>query len=76
MVNRMILINKNYLNLFKKLNREYIYPVKHGIYLAFDIDTLEYLGIEMFYLPPNNVSKVCDDKLKLLLSLDIVEMRD
>lgn len=71
----LILINKNYLNLFKKLKREYIYPVKQGIYLAFDIDTLEYLGVGMFYLAPNNVSKVCDDKLKLLLSLDILEMR-
>ena len=72
----MIVINKNYLNLFKKLKREFIYPVKQGIYLAFDIDTLEYLGVEMFYLAPNNVSKICDDKLKLLLSLDILEMRN
>ena len=71
----MIIINKNYLHLFKKLKREYIYPVKNGIYLAFDIDTLEYLGIEMFYLAPFSTQTICDDKLKLLLSLDVLEKR-
>lgn len=71
----MIIINKNYLHLFKKLKREYIYPVKNGIYLAFDIDTLEYLGIEMFYSAPFSTQTICDDKLKLLLSLDVLEKR-
>lgn len=71
----MIIANKNHLNLFKKLKREYIYPVQNGIYLAFDIDTLEYIGVEMFYLASNKVYKICDDKLKQLLSLDILELR-
>lgn len=71
----LIIINKNYLNLFKKLKREYIYPVKQGIYLAFDIDTLEYLGVEMFYLASNSVYIVCDNKLEQLLSLGIIEKR-
>lgn len=71
----MIVINKNYLHLFKKLKREYIYPVKQGIYLAFDIDTLEYLGVEMFYSAPISIENTCDDKLKLLLSLDVLEKR-
>ena len=71
----LIVINKNYLNLFKKLKREFIYPVKQGIYLAFDMDTLEYLGVEMFYLAPNNVSKVCDDKLKLFSRVSLISSK-
>lgn len=71
----MIVINKNYLNLFKKLKREYIYPVKQGIYLAFDIDTLEYLGVEMFYSASDKVLSECDEKVKQLLALDILELR-
>ena len=71
----MIIVNKNYLHLFKKLKREYIYPVQNGIYLAFDRDTLEYLGVEMFYLAPISIEKACDDKLKQLLSLGILEKR-
>ena len=71
----MIVINKNYLHLFKKLKREYIYPVKQGIYLAFDIDTLEYLGVEMFYLAPIIIQDVCDNKLRQLLSLGVLEKR-
>ena len=71
----LIIINKNYLYLFKKLKREYIYPVKQGIYLAFDIDTLEYLGIEMFYLAPITIQDVCDNKLNRLLSLGVLEKR-
>ena len=71
----MIIINKNYLNLFKKLKREYVYYVQNGIFLAFDRDTFEYLGVEMFYLAPNSVYKVCDNKLEQLLSLGIIEKR-
>ena len=71
----MIIINKNYLHLFKKLKREYIYPVKNGIYLAFDIDTLEYLGVEMFYSAPITIQDVCDNKLNQLLSLGVLEKR-
>lgn len=71
----LIVINKNYLHLFKKLNREYIYPVQKGIYLAFDSDNFEYIGIEMFYLAPISIENVCDDKLKQLLSLGVLEKR-
>ena len=71
----MIVINKNYLHLFKKLKREYIYPVQKGIYLAFDIDNFEYIGIEMFYLAPISIENSCNDKLKQLLSLGVLEKR-
>ncbi len=71
----MIIANKNHLNLFKRLKKEYIYPVQRGIYLAFDIDTLEYLGVEMFYSASNKIYNICDEKVKQLLSLDILELR-
>ena len=71
----LIVINKNYLHLFKKLKREYIYPVQKGIYLAFDIDNFEYIGIEMFYLAPISIENSCNDKLKQLLSLGVLEKR-
>ena len=71
----LIVINKNHLNLFKKLKREYIYYVQNGIFLAFDIDTLEYVGVEMFYSASDKVLSECDEKVKQLLALDILELR-
>lgn len=71
----MIMINKNHLPLFKKLKREYIYYVQNGIYLAFDLDTLEYIGVEMFYSASNKIYSICDEKVKQLLALDILELR-
>ena len=73
----MILINKAYLHLFKKMNHEYIYTVSKGIYLAFDDEDLRYIGIEMFYLPYNQkeIDKQCDITLNDLLSKGILESR-
>lgn len=73
----MIYINKGYLHLFKKLHCEYMYSVSKGVYLAFDKDNLEYIGIELFYLPhnPKEVDKQCDIKLNELLSKGILESR-
>lgn len=70
----MIQINTNYINRFKKTRCEYLYMVSKGIYLAFDIESLEYIGIEMFYLPKNQrlVDKECDNKLNELISKDIL----
>lgn len=70
----MIQINTNHLYRFKKTRCEYLYMVSKGIYLAFDIDSLEYIGIELFYLPknPKLIDKVCDIKLNELISKDIL----
>lgn len=70
----MIQINTNYINRFKKTHCEYLYMVSRGIYLAFDINTLEYIGIELFYLPknPKIIDKECDTKLNELISKDIL----
>lgn len=70
----MIQINNTQLHRFKKTHCEYLYMVSKGIYLAFDIESLEYIGIEMFYLPhdPNIIDKQCDNKLNELISKDIL----
>lgn len=72
----MIWINKAYLDRFKKIHCEYLYSVTKGIYLAFDLD-LNYIGIEMFYLPYNQieVEKQCESVLNELLSKGILESR-
>ena len=66
----MIIINNNHIHRFKKTHCEDLYMVSRGIYLAFDIKSLEYIGIEMMYSPHNyiSVNKVCDTKLNELIS--------
>lgn len=70
----MIQINTNHLHRFKKTRCEYLYMVSKGIYLAFDIKSLEYIGIELLYLPHNQIKieKECDIKLNELISKDIL----
>lgn len=69
----MIRINNQYLNRFKKTRYEYWYMVSKGIYLAFDIDSLEYIGIEMFYLAdPKIYNPLVDKTLNELISKDIL----
>lgn len=50
----MIKISNQYINRFKRARHEYLYPVSNGIYLAFDSNTLKYIGVELFYQPYNN----------------------
>lgn len=70
----MIQINNTQLHRFKKTRLEYLYQVSKGIYLAFDIDSLEYIGIEMFYFPNDIklIEKECDNKLNELISKNIL----
>ncbi len=71
----MIRINKNYIDKFYKNRLEYLYPLSKGLYLAFDSETLEYIGIEEFYLAdPKKVNKMESDLLELLVSRDILEV--
>ena len=72
----MIRINKTQINRFKRNNCEYLYYVSRGLFLAFDLNTLEYIGIELYYLPANydKVSFKCDEKIKELISKDILEV--
>lgn len=72
----MIVINRGYLDLFYKTKTSYLYMVNRGIYLSFDINTLEYKDIETFYIPFDYVSyqKDCDYTLNRLISKGICEI--
>ena len=72
----MIRINKNHINRFKRNNCEYLYYVNRGVFLAFDLNTYEYIGIELYYLPANydKVSFMCEEKIKYLLAKEILEI--
>ena len=73
----MIVINQAYLDKFSKYNREYLYQIDKGLYLAFDIEDLSYIGIEMFYLAPMKyVHKKENECLKNLLSKNILELKE
>ncbi len=72
----MIVINQAYLDKFSKYNREYLYQIDKGLYLAFDIEDLSYIGIEMFYLAPMKyVHKKENEAIEDLLSRNILELR-
>lgn len=70
----MIQINSIQLHRFKKTKSEYLYMVSKGIYLSFDVKSLEYKGLYLLYLPknPNIVDKQCNDKINELISKDIL----
>lgn len=70
----MIQINTNYLHRFKKTKHEYLYMICKGIYLAFDIDSLEYKGLYLFYLPSNQklIDRISNNKINELISKDIL----
>lgn len=61
-------INNNYLDKFIKGKKYYMYPIKKGIFLCFDIKTLEYIDVEMYYLPSYGVEKLANQKLEELYS--------
>lgn len=67
-------INKNYLNRFTKNKYEYLYPISKGIYLAFDLKTLKYIGIELLYTPFYSIEKQADELLNELLCKSILEL--
>lgn len=65
-------INKLYLNMFKKSPLGYIYPVRKGIYIIFDEETLEYKGV--YAIHPYFKNKEVDDLLDRLAYLDYLEV--
>lgn len=74
----MIRINQTQINRFKRNHCEYLYYVSRGVFLAFDLNTLEYIGIELYYLPQdyNKTSFICEEKIRELISKDILEVYD
>lgn len=70
----MIRINTNYIDRFKCNHTEFLYPISKGVYLAFDRDTLDYIGIEMYYcLTSRSIEKIADEMLNKLLAKGILE---
>lgn len=71
----MIRINNQYIDRFKHFKRSYNYMLAPGLWLSFDDETLEYLGIEMFYLADfKKVEPKAHNKINELLSKDILEL--
>lgn len=69
-----IRINNCYLDKFKLSYNEYLYYIDRGLFLAFDKDTLEYKGLELFFLKdPKNTESKALEKINRLLSLGILE---
>lgn len=65
-------INKIYLDKFKKFNYGYMYMVKKGVFLLFDLDTLEYKGLFTVYNYKDD--KDLDETINKLIALDYLEV--
>ena len=70
----MIKINQIYLNRFKSYNNKYLYPIYKGIYLSFDKSSLEYIGIEEFYIPKFDTYKKANELIEKLYYFNILEV--
>lgn len=71
----MIRINKQYIDRFKYFGNSYNYNLAPGLWLIFDKNTLEYIGIDMFYLADyKKVEPEADKLINSLLAKDILEI--
>ena len=73
----MITINKNHLYRFKCFSNTYNYMVAPGLWLSFNINSLEYIGYNLFYYvyDVRDIENKCNQKLDKLIALDILEVR-
>ena len=65
-------INKIHLDKFKRFSYGYMYMVKRGVFLLFDLNTLEYKGV--FTLFPYKEDKEVTDTIDKLCYLDYLEL--
>ena len=65
-------INKIHLDKFKRFSYGYMYMVKRGVFLLFDLNTLEYKGV--FTLFPYKEDKEVTDTIDRLCYLDYLEL--
>ena len=65
-------INKIYLDKFKKFSYGYMFMVKRGVFLLFDLDTLDYKGIFTVYNYKED--KDLEDVINRLIALDYLEV--
>lgn len=65
-------INKLYLNRFKKFSYGYMFMVKKGVFLLFDKDTLEYIGVfnKAYYKEMEDIYPT----IERLVALDYLEV--
>ena len=71
----MIKINNSYLDRFKVSNNEYLFPLKNGIYLAFNKDDLTYKGVQFLYSTYYKNSSE-DELLNRLITIGYLEITD
>ena len=65
-------INKIYLDRFKKYKFGYMFMVKRGVFLLFDLDSLEYKGLFTVYNYKDD--KDLDETINKLIALDYLEI--
>lgn len=65
-------INKIHLDKFKRFSYGYMYMIKRGVFLLFDLDTLEYKGV--YTLFPYKEDKEVTDTIDKLCYLDYLEL--
>ena len=65
-------INKIHLDKFKRFSYGYMFMVKRGVFLLFDLDTLEYKGIFTVYNYKED--KDLEDTINRLVALDYLEV--
>ena len=65
-------INKIHLDKFKRFSYGYMYMVKRGVFLLFDLNTLEYKGV--YALFPCKEDKEVTDTIDKLCYLDYLEI--
>ena len=65
-------INKIYLDRFKKYKFGYMFMVKRGVFLLFDLDTLEYKGLFTVYNYKDD--KDLDETINKLIALDYLKV--
>ena len=65
-------INKIHLDKFKRFSYGYMFMVKRGVFLLFDLDTLEYKGV--YTLFPYKEDKEVTDTIDKLCYLDYLEV--
>ncbi len=67
-------INKIYIDKFKKYSYGYMYMIKRGVFLLFDLNSLEYKGV--LNMIPYSEMKDVYQTIEKLVALDLLEVED
>ncbi len=67
-------INKIYIDKFKKYSYGYMYMIKRGVFLLFDLNSLEYKGV--LNMIPYSEMKDVYPTIEKLVALDLLEVED